>query len=214
MSITVKKLVVGPIEENCYIVYDPDDTEKKCFIVDPGAGGSRIINCLKAVRLTPTDIYLTHGHFDHIMAVGWILREFPEVRVHAYEAEKAVIDDPEKNMLRGMDPGEWTKNVDYVKEGNELVLSGIDVKVIFTPGHTEGSSCLYLEKDGILFSGDTLFKESVGRTDFPSGNTAALTASVRNKLMNLPGETKVYPGHGDETVIEHEKMYNFIMFDF
>lgn len=213
MAVTVKKIVVGPLEENCYIVYDPEDPEKKCLIIDPGAGGSRIVNCLKAIRLRPLDIYLTHGHFDHIMAVDWLLREYPEVTVHAYEAEKAVIDDPEKNMLRGMDPGGWLSKVFYEKEG-KLKLSGIDTEIIFTPGHTEGSSCLYLKDDGILFSGDTLFYESVGRTDLPSGSTSDLRKSVREKLMQLPGNTKVFPGHGDDTEIEHEKKYNFIMFSF
>lgn len=211
---TFKKLVVGPLEENCYIVYDPDSSENKCFIVDPGAGGSRIVNCLKAVRLTPTDIYLTHGHFDHIMAVGWLLKEYPEVKVHAHEAERAVIEDPEKNLLHGMDAGDWTEGVDYVKEGKVLQMAGINMEVIFTPGHTEGSSVLYLEKEGLLFSGDTLFRESVGRTDLPSGNTKALRESVRDKLMILPDTTRVCPGHGEETSLEHEKKYNFIMFDF
>lgn len=214
MSVSVKKLVVGPIEENCYIVSDPDDSSKKCFLVDPGAGGSRIINAIKAFGLTPSAICLTHGHFDHIMAVGWLIREYPEIKVYACAAEKAVIDDPEKNMLRGMDPGNWTEDVVYLNDGDILTLSGMDVKMFFTPGHTEGSSCFYIENDGILFSGDTLFKESVGRTDFPSGNTSDLKKSIREKLMLLPEQTKVYPGHGDETTIGHEKKYNFIMFDF
>lgn len=210
MNVIVKKLVVGPIEENCYLVYDEENESGECFLVDPGAGGSRIVNAMRALNRKPAAIFLTHGHFDHIMAVEWIRKEYPEVTVYAWEAEKEVLEDPDKSMLRNI--GDYSvADVNYVEDGMKLTLAGIACEVIATPGHTAGSSCLCLFDAGILFSGDTLFYESCGRTDFPTGSTNALSHSINDVLMGLPDATKVYPGHGEETTIEHERMYNFMV---
>jgi len=214
MSVTVKRLVVGPIEENCYIVYNEAKESRSCFLVDPGAGGTKIINALKALDRTPETIFLTHGHFDHIMAVDWVLKEYPETAVCAYEKEEEVLTDPEKSLLSAVSKDYFLKGVRYLPDGTETELAGIPVRVIATPGHTAGSACLYLEKENILFSGDTLFKESAGRTDLPTGNDRMIRDSILEKLKPLPENTKVYPGHGEETDIGHEKKYNFVMLGF
>ena len=211
MKVELKRLVVGPIEENCYLVYDEDSAEKKCFLVDPGAGGARILNAMKALSLTPAAIYLTHGHFDHIMAVDWLRKEYPDLPVYAYEAEKEVLENPENSLVSAVAGGYILENVTYVKDGERLILAGIPCEVIATPGHTAGSSCLCLSEEKILFSGDTLFLESAGRTDLPTGSTMDLSVSINEVLMKLSDDIKVYPGHGEETSIGHERKYNFMV---
>lgn len=214
MAIEVKTLVVGPIEENCYLVYDEENNKRTCFLVDPGAGGTKIMNAMNSLSLKPEAIFLTHGHFDHIMAVNWIRKEYPEVPVYAYEKEEEVLTDHSKSLLAGV-PGKYEiGDVSYLPDGKELTVAGVFVRLLATPGHTAGSCCYYLEKDGILFSGDTLFRESAGRTDFPTGDDQKIRKSIRERLMLLPDETAVYPGHGESTGIAHEKKYNFIMLGF
>jgi len=214
MAVTVKKLVVGPIEENCYIVYREEDSSKTCFLVDPGAGGNRIVNGLKSLGLAPAAIFLTHGHFDHIMAVDWVLREYPGISVYAWEKEKEVLEDPEKSLLSGMAKDYALKDVNYLKDGQITEAAGIPLTLIGTPGHTAGSACYLIGEDEILFSGDTLFRESAGRTDFPTGNDRLIRESILGKLKELPETTIVYPGHGETTDIAHEKKFNFIMLGF
>lgn len=211
MNVTWKKLTVGPLEENCYIVYDEENKEKTCFLIDPGAAGTRILNAVKALSLTPEAIYLTHGHFDHIMAVDWVRKEFPKLPVYALDAEKEVLLDPEKNFMKGLPAPAFLTDVTYVKDGERLLLAGIPCEVMATPGHTVGSSCLCIPEAGVLFSGDTIFRESAGRTDFPTGSTMDLSVSINDVLMKLPDDMKVYPGHGDETTIGYERNYNFMV---
>jgi len=214
MAVTVKKLVVGPIEENCYIVYREEDPSKSCFLVDPGAGGNRIVNALKSLDRVPEAVFLTHGHFDHIMAVDWVLKEYPGLPVYAWEKEREVLEDPAKSLLSGVAKNYALKDVNYLADGSVTEAAGISVKLIATPGHTAGSACYRLEEEKILFSGDTLFKESAGRTDFPTGNDRLIRESILGRLKELPEETLVYPGHGEETDIGHEKLFNFIMLGF
>jgi len=214
MSVTVKRLVVGPIEENCYIVYREEDPGRSCFLVDPGAGGNRIVNALRSLGRTPGAIFLTHGHFDHIMAVDWILKEYPSVPVYAWEKEREVLEDPAKSMLSGVAKNYALNDVRYLKADSVTEAAGIPVRLIATPGHTCGSACYLLEEEKLLFSGDTLFRESAGRTDFPTGSDASIRESILGKLKVLPEDTAVYPGHGDGTDIGHEKKFNFIMLGF
>ena len=210
MALTVKKTVVGPLEENCYIVYE-ENGQGECFLVDPGASGNMILRLLESLKLTPSACLLTHGHFDHIMAVEWIRKQYPEMTVIALDREREVLEDPEMSLLRAFGGKFPTENIRFVVDGTVLSPAKIPVKVVATPGHTVGSTCYYLEEQGILFSGDTLFLEGAGRTDLPTGSTASIISSIKEKLMTLPDDTKVYPGHGDETTIAHEKKYNYMV---
>ena len=152
-------------------------------------------------------ILLTHGHFDHIWGVEE-LQKLSGARVYAYEGEKALCEDADLNVSERAGRPCTIKADFYVKDGKEITIEGITCRLIATPGHTAGSCCYYFEDAGILFSGDTLFCESVGRTDLPTGSMSALVRSVREKLLPLPDEVKVYPGHGESTTIGHEKKYN------
>lgn len=199
------------MEENCYTVYRNDTECQSCFLVDPGAGGNAILKSLEESGKKPEAIFLTHGHFDHVMAVEWIRKSFPEIKVYALDAEKEVLSDPEKSLLRNLGGKFDADSVTYLSDGAEFILAGIPVQVIATPGHTVGSACLWLKEDNVLFSGDTLFLESCGRTDLPTGDRYAIEDSIKKKLMILPDEVRVYPGHGEETTIGHERKFNFVV---
>ena len=214
MAVEVKRIVVGPLEENCYIVYKDEAPDNKCFLVDPGAGGTKILNELRSMNRMPEAVFLTHGHFDHIMAVNWIRKEYPEIPVYASEKEEEVLTDPGKSLLSGISGQFRLTEVTYLPDRQRLVSAGIPVRLLSTPGHTAGSCCWYLEEEGILFSGDTLFRESAGRTDFPTGSDTQIRKSILETLKPLPEETAVYPGHGEKTEIGHEKRFNFIMLGF
>ena len=128
--------------------------------------------------------------------------------MYACEAERELLKNPRMNVSEQAGRACSTYADIYVKDGQELELAGIKIRVIATPGHTEGGCCYYVEEAGILIAGDTLLQESVGRTDFPTGSMSTLVHSVQDKLFVLPDDTKVYPGHGDSTTIGHEKRYN------
>ncbi|MBE5901604.1 MAG: MBL fold metallo-hydrolase [Lachnospiraceae bacterium] len=191
---------VGMIQENCYIAYGEESSQ--ALIVDPGDWADRLIELLTEKKLTPVAILLTHGHFDHIGGVE-ALREHYKIPVYATKAEQEVLQNTAMSMA-----GFTLKTDEIVSDGQELLLGGMKVKVLETPGHTPGGCCYYFPEEGALFSGDTLFCESVGRTDFPGGDMSKLVRGIREKLMTLPEEVTVYPGHMEETTIGHEKIYN------
>lgn len=202
----IKRIVTGPVGTNCYVV--SNESNGTCFIVDMAEGPGEICRYIRESGLQPEAVLLTHGHFDHIMGLDAFLAEYP-VPVYACEKEAEVLTDPRLNASAGMYGKPYTfQDAQYLANGQEIRPAGFRVSVIHTPGHTEGGCCYYLPEEGVLFSGDTLFCESVGRTDLPTGSGGTLIRSVREKLMILPEETKVYPGHMDETDIGHEKRRN------
>jgi glyoxylase-like metal-dependent hydrolase (beta-lactamase superfamily II) len=152
-------------------------------------------------------VFLTHGHFDHIWGAN-ALREASGAKIYAFEEEKAVCENASNNVSEAAGRAETVKADFYEKDGAILELCGFKIRLIATPGHTKGSCCFYFEESGILVSGDTLFQQSVGRTDLPTGNMRTLVDSVKAKLFILPDETRVYAGHGDSTTIGYEKKYN------
>ncbi len=152
-------------------------------------------------------ILLTHGHFDHIMAVEDLRKKW-DVPVFASQEERTVLENPQINLSVQLGKPLAVTADRYLSDGEELELMGQKVKCILTPGHTCGGMCYYFPKQGVLFSGDTLFQESVGRSDFPTGSMSTLIRSIREKLWPLAPATKVYPGHGMMTSIESEKLYN------
>lgn len=204
-NIKIGRMAIGSYQTNCYFVYREDS--KKAVVIDPADNGAQIYSALERNGFTVEAILLTHGHFDHIWGSNE-LREVSGAKIYALDEEKVLCEDV-KNNLSAMVGRAYTVVPDeYVREGQVLTFDNMDFKVIATPGHTIGSCCYYVEKAGILISGDTLFQESTGRTDFPTGSMSSIVRSIREKLFILPDETKVYPGHGDSTTIAYEKKYN------
>ncbi len=202
----IKTCVLGPVSTNCYLIYH--EQTKKALIVDPADYASRIISKCRELSLQPEAVLLTHGHFDHIMAAEEVRKEF-SCKLYASRDEEQLLLDPGRNMSVQMGNRQLSIRADqWLVDGDVLELGGFTWKVIATPGHTPGSVCYYCEQEDVLISGDTLFAESLGRTDFPGGSTAAIIRSISEKLLTLPEDTMVYPGHGDPTTISHEKKYN------
>lgn len=204
-NLKIGKIVLGVCQTNSYFVYEEGKSEVIFF--DPADKGNYIYDRLKENGFTVVAIFLTHGHFDHIWGVEE-LRKLSGAKVYAWEEEKEVCEDASVNVSAGAGRPCSLKADVYVKDGEKISIAGMNCQLIGTPGHTKGSCCYYFEDDKILLSGDTLFQESVGRTDFPTGSMNNLVRSVREKLMPLPDDVKVYPGHGEATTIGHEKEYN------
>lgn len=197
--------MLGMCQTNCYFLYREGET--KVIFIDPADQGKYIYDKLAEKGFSVEAILLTHGHFDHIMGAKQ-LRELSGAKIYASKADKVLLNDPYVNVS-----AQWAKPYTleadvYFDDGDELDFGDISCKAILTPGHTIGSSCFYFEEDGILISGDTLFQESVGRTDLPTGSMGKLVRSIKEKLAPLPDEVRVYPGHGGATSIGHERQYN------
>ncbi len=205
-EIRVKRLVVGIVGTNTYLVYDEET--KKAVVVDPGDRADLIREASERLKLMPEVILLTHGHFDHIMAVNELKAAW-HVPVYACKKEEEIMGDWEKNLVASYYDTPYTVTADVlVEEGDTFEAAGFVWKVLETPGHTIGSCCYYIEKEKVLFSGDTLFCGSYGRTDLPTGSGRMIIGSVTRLLKELPDDVMVYPGHMDETTIGFEKKNN------
>lgn len=205
MSVKIGRIVMGSVQTNCYFLYE--EGSHKVIFIDPADQGNFLYEKLKEKGLEVAAIFLTHGHFDHIWGAKE-LKQCSGAQIYAYEAEKALCESASINVSDQCGrPYTVTPDV-LLTDGQEITIEGVTLKVIATPGHTGGSCCFYVESDKILVAGDTLFEGSVGRTDFPTGSMSALIRSIKEKLLVLPGDVKVYPGHGDTTTIENEKNYN------
>lgn len=207
MNIDIMRLVVGPIRTNCYLI--KNKLSDGAIIVDPGGDEEVIENRMLAYHMKPVAILLTHGHFDHIGAVNQLKSRFG-VKVYAYQDEKEVLERPDINLSSMFERPMSIKADVYLRDNEEFELDGIKFKTIYTPGHTIGSCCFYIENEKVLFSGDTLFAYSHGRTDFPTGSEGAIIRSITERLLKLESDVKVYPGHEDETTIGREKMFYVI----
>ncbi len=197
-------IVLGVLENNCYFIHR--EGEHDAIFIDPNSRGDKLFIQLREKGLTVKAILLTHGHFDHIMGANE-MREISGAKIYALKEEEELLLDPHLNSSFKVGKSYTVKPDVLVRDGEVLTFGDIKLKVIATPGHTAGGCCFYSEEDGVLFSGDTLFFESVGRTDFETSNAGDMRRSLA-KLFELPDETKVYPGHGDFTTIGHEKEYN------
>ena len=230
-KIIIKSFCLGPVQTNCYYLHDEDSQE--IILFDPADQGTELFKALREEGLTLKAIFLTHAHFDHVWGLA-DLKDLTGARVYVSEDEMRLCTDPIVNLSQGYGrpvqvmPDEWLRDGDIVKE------AGITLQMISTPGHTEGSCCYYIDhsypnpemldepdpedeieqdRSGlltqhILISGDTLFEGSVGRSDFPTGSQGRLVRSIREKLLILPDDTLVLPGHGGTTTIAYEKRYN------
>lgn len=202
----VNHYVVGPVQTNCYLVINEKTNEG--LFVDPGASAKQLASKAKEEGVKPVAILLTHGHFDHATAAEDLSKEFDGIPIYIHEQEKETLKDPELNASWMMGDSLVFGANEFVKDEQELDLAGFHIRVLFTPGHTPGGCCYYFPYDEVVFSGDTLFCCSVGRTDFKKGSMSDLVKGIKEKLMTLPDRTTVYPGHNDVTTIENERMYN------
>lgn len=204
-KLQVEILVLSMCATNCYLVKNKETGA--LLIVDPADAPARIIQKIELMGAKPEGILLTHGHFDHIGA-AMQLKEHYQIPVYAHKAEQEILENIDKNLSRMTGMG-FTATADhYLSDGDKIELMGCEIRVIHTPGHTIGGTCYYFESEGVLFAGDTLFRCSVGRTDFPTGSMRTLHDSIHQKLFVLPEETVVYPGHDRATDIRYEKMFN------
>ena len=201
----IQHSVLGMCATNTYYVYD--DETKRGLIVDPADSPDTIIAKADSLSMIPEAILITHGHFDHVLAMNKV-REHYGIKVYAGLTEKQVLHDMAMNLTSSFGMGQIFDADIHLKDGEEFETAGYHIKAIEVPGHTIGGMCYYFDKQGVLFSGDTLFCESVGRSDFPGGSASALCRGIKDKLFVLPEHTKVYPGHMDETTIGNEIKYN------
>ena len=201
----IQTCVMGMVSTNCYIVYRKGG--KSAVIVDPADNGAYILNKCRELQVEPEAVLLTHGHFDHIMALNDLKKRY-NVPVYAHEEEEDVLKQSSLNLSGSIGQIYTTQADVYVKDGEHLKLAGLDVIVLYTPGHTKGGVCYYFPEEKVLMSGDTLFHCSIGRTDFPTGSMSQLVRSVKEQLFVLPDDVQVYPGHDSVTSIGYEKQYN------
>ena len=205
MSLPMKSLVVGPIETNCYLIWDR--ATKEGAVIDPGADADEIMRSIAGSGMKPVIILLTHGHFDHVFCAGDIARE--------YGCEIACHKDDESQILGTMPVAEMYQDVSsfvpftptrWLEDGDSLALGETVVTVIHTPGHSPGG--LTFAVDESLFCGDALFADGIGRSDFPGGSHRQLIESIHTRIFAYPDDTRVYPGHGPTTTVGREKRSN------
>lgn len=205
-KVHIKTLVLGDMQANCYIVKGSES--KEVIVIDPGDQFNIIEDYLNTNGLKCKRILLTHGHFDHI-SVANELRSLTQAKICIHEKEADFLCDPNLNLSSYVGKEKVSFKADYLlKDEEEFHEAGLFWRVLYTPGHTQGGVCYFLKDEGILFSGDTLFYESVGRSDFPTGNQQTLIQSIYNRLMILDDSIEVYTGHGRPTTIGHERQYN------
>lgn len=215
----IKRIIVGHIETNCYIYYKENSD---CVIIDPGGDEHKIIAKIQKLNLNPLGIILTHGHLDHTGGIrklkNLLRKKGKEPAIAIHEGDKQFLGESSAKFNQSLYPsfGVHFENLSnlsnlpkadvFLKEGSDVF--GTDLVVIETPGHTPGSICLYSEAEKVLFSGDTLFSGGIGRTDFPGGSEVDLVKNIKEKILPLPVDTQIYPGHGPETLIDWEKGNN------
>jgi glyoxylase-like metal-dependent hydrolase (beta-lactamase superfamily II) len=207
--IEIKSFVYNPFQENTYLLINE---KKQCFIIDPGCyftnERNSMMDAIASEGLKPLRLLNTHCHLDHIFGNKLVFDKYglkPEI----HPLEQPVLDrSPQAGQMYNIpfEPSPTPGN--YLKEGEKIVWEDDELEVIFAPGHSPGSICFYCKKQQFLIGGDVLFRESIGRSDLPGGSFEILERSIREKLYVLPDEVIVYPGHGPETTIDHEKRNN------
>ncbi len=211
MSVDIEKIVLGPLETNCYVLR----CDGQCWIVDPGIWPVPLMEHLEREKLTPERVLLTHGHGDHIDGLTEIKKTYPDAIVCCPKADEEMLSDPWKNLSAMVAmPIEVPPADELIEPGRTLGMGDCDWQVLDTSGHSPGGVSYYCRQEGVVFTGDALFCGSIGRHDIPGADEATLLGNIRRNLLSLPDETKVLPGHGPETTIGDEKRTNpFVMDD-
>lgn len=207
-QIKIYGMPVGNIGANCYFIVNEQTKEAIC--IDTGAEGEKICQLIQQNGWKLTGILLTHGHADHIGATQYV-KDHEKVNVYAAKAEEEVLAQPKLNLTTMFGNTMSLQADEWLEDGQELTLAGVSIQCLLTAGHTKGGMCFYLPKEKIVFTGDTLFCQSIGRTDFPTGDLKTLETSIREKLYVLSDDTVVYPGHDTSTTIGHEKQHNMFV---
>ena len=205
-DIKIKKRILSVCQTNCYYVYREGADE--IVVIDPGDMGDVVYEDVRSLGFTKVaGILLTHGHGDHTGG-ACRLKELSGAKIYAYEEEAEILKDPEKNLSGWFGQAYGFEADEYFSDNQEFDMGKIHFKVLHTPGHTQGGCCYYDEADSCCFCGDTIFNGSVGRTDFYSGSARALIDSIQKTIFTLPPDTKLYPGHNEETTVAYEMKYN------
>lgn len=204
MALQIIRITVGPLMTNCYLVVEPES--KEALVIDPGDEAGRILARLEQTGARAKAIVLTHTHGDHIGAAGAVA-EGTGAPILVHREESDWLTDANLNLSALLRMPVVAPPADrFLNEGDELQVGGETLKVFHTPGHSPGGLSLY--REGALFGGDLIFYESVGRTDLPGGDLPTLESMIAQKVLALPDDTQIYPGHGDTTTVGHERLYN------
>jgi hydroxyacylglutathione hydrolase len=202
----LEMLTVGPFQENCYIIGDEESGVGA--VVDPGDEAARIALSVEQTDLEVESIIVTHAHIDHVRAVAALVDEYScPVLMHA-EAEPTLKHLPTQAMMMGLKFGKIPAVDRYIADGEVLEVGDLRLRSLYTPGHAPGHLAFYEEDEGLVLSGDALFAGSVGRVDLPGGSMEVLMRSIEERLLTLPDETRVFPGHGPQTEIGNERTSN------
>jgi glyoxylase-like metal-dependent hydrolase (beta-lactamase superfamily II) len=211
-----------PFQENCYVVSiagpsgegnaggEGSEGSRPCWIIDPGNGADAVADAIRKGNLAPAGILLTHGHFDHIAGIPAIRQAWPDVPICIGRLEADALESPQMNLSAsfGIPARLADRPTRLLDDGEELALGGTMFRAILAAGHSPGGMCYHCPASGDLFSGDVLFADSVGRTDLPGSDGRLMFANIHGKLLVLPAETRVWPGHGPATTIGREKADN------
>lgn len=205
----IKSFVFSPIQENTYLLYNEFN---ECIIIDPGCYGSEEEDELRSFitqsKLTPRMLLNTHCHLDHVFGNKFVADTY-ELTLHLHEKEQKLLDyAPTSGLMYNLPFVNYSGTYVYLKQDDQVKLGDDVLDVIEAPGHSPGHICFYCAKQHFIISGDVLFNRSIGRTDLPGGDHQTLLKNIREKLFVLPGQTRVYSGHGPETTIGDEKKYN------
>jgi len=212
--LSVKTFTFNPVQENTYVLYNEAG---QCCIIDPGCyfqqERDELKNFIEERGLQPLLLLNTHCHLDHVFGNKWIHETFG-LLLHIHQKEKQVLDfAPASGLMWNMPFDNYNAELEYIKEGEEILLDDDRLKILFAPGHSPGHVCFYCKEQDFVIGGDVLFRQSIGRTDLPGGSHETLIQSIKTQLFSLPDETIVYSGHGPATTIGYEKKHNPFLAD-